>query len=77
MQFPAQKPRMMAITTETTIINPTNIVVQALVGEVSVTGAGTITIPEGNAISLRCDIGNTLGDIVVNPTGTAQVIYFT
>lgn len=76
MEFPAQRPRLMSITTPTTITNPTNIVIQALSGSCTVAGMGTITVPEGNAVSFSCDIGNTLGEFVITPSGTAQIIYF-
>lgn len=76
MEFPAQRPIMLAVTESTTIPNPTNIMIQALVGDVVVSGRGTITIPEGNAVSFSCDRGNTLGDFIVTPVGTAQVVYF-
>ena len=76
MDFPAQRPRLMSVTTPTTIVNPTNIVIQALSGACTVAGIGTITVPEGNAVSFSCDIGNTLGEFVITPSGTAQIIYF-
>ena len=40
------------------------------------TGIGSMVIPEGNAIEFSCDKGNTLGDMVITPTTTAQVSYF-
>jgi hypothetical protein len=76
MEFPPQRPVMMQVTTATTITNPTTITVQALVGSVQLDGAGSITIPEGNAISITCDGGNTLGVFTITPTGTAQIVYF-
>ena len=67
---------MLAVTESTTITNPTNIMVQALVGNVTVQGMGSITVPEGNAVSFSSDGGNTLGTFVIVPTGTAQIVYF-
>jgi hypothetical protein len=67
---------MLAVTESTTITNPTNLMVQALSGDVSVQGFGTITVPEGNAVAFSCDAGNTLGTFVIVPTGTAQIVYF-
>jgi ethanolamine utilization microcompartment shell protein EutS len=77
MEFPPQRPRLLSITEETVIARPTNIVIQALSGSCTVSALGTITVPEGNAISISSDIGNTLGEITVTPTGTTQIIYFT
>lgn len=76
MDFPAQKPIMRTLTQETTISNATTLLVHALAGNCTVTGIGSMVIPEGNAIEFTCDKGNTLGDMVITPTTTAQVSYF-
>lgn len=76
MEFPAQRPIMLAVTESTTITNPTNLMVQALSGDVAIQGMGSIVVPEGNAVSFTCDGGNTLGVFTIVPTGTAQIVYF-
>ena len=77
MEFPPQAPIFRVITEELVVSKATTINIQALSGDcVVTTRTGSITVPENNAIEIKCDVGNTLSDFTITPAGTAQVIWF-
>lgn len=71
-----QKPNLQTITSATTISNATTLTVLSTSGATTITGFGTISLPEGYAVEWVADVGNTLSDVVITPAGTALVSYF-
>lgn len=71
-------PTLETVTSETTISGATALSIFATSGTATITGLGSVVLPEGSALEFVADTGNTLGDVTIAPSsgGSTLVAYF-